>query len=67
MQVLTKELDTKLTRVMTLEEEVKVKERKILDREEDILAIENIVLAKINKLSRDADAATENTTKPEAS
>ncbi len=40
---------------MIIEEEVKIKERKILDREEEILQTETKVLKLVSKLARASD------------
>lgn len=49
------DLDKKMDKVVQLEEEVKVKERKVLDREEDILNLERNILTKILELDEKLD------------
>lgn len=44
MSKMTTDLDKKLDRVMQLEEEVKAKERKVLDKEDEILLAEQRIL-----------------------
>lgn len=48
-------MDFKINRIMVIEEEVRIKERKILDREEEILQTETKVLKLVKKLARASD------------
>jgi hypothetical protein len=50
VSALTQEHDNILKRLIDLEEQIKLKERRILAREEEILAIEKKVLAKVDLL-----------------
>ena len=45
------ELDQKMTRVVELEEIIKTKERRVLDKEIEILEVQQQILKKLDELS----------------
>lgn len=51
MERFSKSLDDKMDQVMALEEQVKLKERKILQREEEILNMEVMVIERLEHLT----------------
>jgi hypothetical protein len=57
---LAAEHDVALRRLIDLEEQVKAKERKILEREDEILDIERTVLAKVSLILEDELGSAEN-------
>lgn len=60
LQTLALELDEKLDKVVALEEQVKAKERKILDRNEEIFLLEQKVLARIEELRQERQMISSN-------